>query len=412
LRSLFRGLPRAVVALGAVSFFTDVSSEMIVPLLPAFLLALGGSAATLGFIEGFADTAAGLLKLVSGAFADRAKRRKPLVVLGYGVSSLVKPLTALAALPWHVFVVRFLDRLGKGTRTSPRDALVADVTPPAERGRAFGLHRSMDHLGNVAGPLIAWLVLAQNGGTTSLGEMRALFWLAAVPAALALATLVFVVKEPPGIRAATGGGGAGGGEGGAAARVSILPPAVPALRRFLLAHFVFGLGESTDAFLLLRARELGVSIAQLPLLTAALHVVKSALGTPLGALSDRLPRRGMILAGWVVYAAVYAGFALATTAAQAWLLFVVYGLYYALVEGAERAYVAELAPPTQVGRAFGSYHFVTAIAALPASWTFGWLMNSFGSPLAFATGAGFAAAGAVLLSALVRRPGTPAPPAA
>ncbi len=390
MRPLFRGLPRTVVALGVVSLLTDASSEMIAPLLPAFVLALGGSPATLGLIEGCADTTAALFKLVSGALADRARRRKPLVVLGYAVSSTFRPLVALARAPWHVFAVRFLDRAGKGMRTSPRDALVADVTPAAERGRAFGLHRSMDHLGNVVGPLLAWLVLSSGGAATTTEGMRALFGFAAIPAALALLTLVFVVKEPT------------RGPDAAAPRFSIRPPAVPALRRFLAAHLVFGLGESTDAFLLVRANELGVPLSQLPLLVAALHAVKSALGTPLGALSDRVPRRRMILAGWIVYALVYSGFALATSASHAWALFVIYGLYYALVEGAERAFVAELAPDHERGRAFGSYHFVTAIAALPASWTFGWLMKSRGSPTAFATGAGFAAAGAVLLAALVR----------
>jgi len=401
MRALLRGLPRTVVALGVVSFFTDTSSEMIVPLLPAFLLALGGSTATLGFIEGFADTTAGLFKLVSGALSDRVRRRKPLVVAGYGLSSAVKPLVALAALPWHVFVVRFLDRLGKGMRTSPRDALVADVTPPAERGRAFGLHRSMDHLGNVVGPVLAWLILRGDGDPATTGELRALFWLAAIPAVLAVATIVFFVKEPGRVSRPPPGAGA---------RISIVPPAVPALRRFLAAHLVFGLGESTDAFLLVRAVQLGVPLHHLPLLSAALNVVKTVFAAPLGALSDRLSRRGIIVAGWAVYAAVYAGFGFATTAAQVWLLFLVYGLYYALVEGAERAFVAEMAPPTELGRAFGAYHFVTAITALPASWLFGWLMTTRGPTVAFSAGACFAAGAIVLLATLVRRSGTlPAP---
>jgi len=388
-----RALPRTVVALGFVSLLNDASAEMIVPLLPAYLIALGGTATTLGLIEGIADATAGLFRLWSGALADRVRRRKPLIAAGYTLSSGVRPLVAFALAPWHVLLVRFLDRVGKGMRGSPRDALVAEVTSAQERGRAFGLHRAMDHAGNVVGPLLAFALLSRFEEPPDVGQLRALFGWAAIPAALALLTLLFVVKEPPAAKRAA-----------PPPPLSIRPPAVPALRRFLFANLLFGLGGSTDAFLLLRAAQLGVPIGWLPLFPALLSVVRAALTTPLGALSDRVARKSMIVAGWIVYALVYAGFAFATQAWHAWTLIAVYGVHYALVEGAERAFVADLAPAEQRGRAFGSWHFVTAIVALPASWLFGALMTRNGSTTAFLTGSACAAAGVVALLFLVHPP--------
>lgn len=394
-------LPRAVVALGIVSLFTDASAEMIVPLLPAFLLALGGTAQTLALIEGVADTTAGLFRLISGALADRVARKKPLIVAGYALSSTARPLMALALLPWHVLTVRFLDRVGKGMRGSPRDALVAQITEPSQRGRAFGLHRALDNAGNVVGPLLAVAFLHSLDGPPELPDLRTLFGLAAIPAALALLTLLFLVKEPAHAAAPTGAP-----EAAAPPRpaFTIRPPAVPALRRFLGAHFLFGLGESTDAFLLLRAAQLGVPLAQLPLFPALLAAVRALLSTPLGALSDRVPRKAVIVAGWSLYALVYAGFALASAPWHAWLLIALYGVHYSLLEGAERAFVAELAPPDARGRAFGAYHFVTAMVALPASLLFGTVMDRAGAPTAFSMGAGLAALGTVALITTVRPP--------
>lgn len=391
-----RRLPRTVVALGLVSLLNDASAEMIVPLLPTFVLAIGGNGKTLGLIEGIADTTAGLFRLVSGALADRARRKKPLIVAGYALSSGVRPLVALATAPFLVLAVRFFDRVGKGIRGTPRDALVADITAPEQRGRAFGLHRAMDHAGNVIGPLAAFLLLRRLDGEPDVADLRQLFAWATVPAVLALLTLLFVVREPP-----------------ATARVatprpplSIRPPAVPALRRFLLANLLFGLGGSSDAFLLLRATELQVPLSTLPLFPAVLSIVRVLLTAPLGALSDRVPRRGMIAAGWSLYALVYAGFAVATTAWQAWALIALYGVHYSLVEGAERAYVAELAPPAERGRAYGSWSFVTAIVALPASLLFGFVRDRHGSAPAFLIGAGFAALGLGLLLLRQRVPPT------
>lgn len=387
-----RRLPRTVVALGLVSLLNDASAEMIVPLLPAFVLALGGSLQTLGLIEGVADTTAGLFRLVSGALADRARRKKPLIVAGYVLSSGVRPLAALALAPWHVLVVRFVDRVGKGMRGSPRDALLAEVTPAHERGRAFGLHRAMDHAGNVIGPLAAFLLLARIGGTPDIAQMRTLFAWAAIPAALALLTVAFVVKEPPRTTPHAAPRGP----------LSIRPPAVPALRRFLFANALFGLGGSSDAFLLARAMQLGVPLMHLPLFPAVLSIVRVVLTTPLGALSDRVSRRTMIAAGWILYVLVYVGFALANEPWHAWALIAIYGVHYSLVEGAERAFVTDLAPAAERGRAFGSYHFVTAMVALPASAVFGWVMHVHGSPAAFFLGATLAAGGVLALLAGVR----------
>ncbi len=397
-----RRLPRTVVALGLVSLLNDASAEMIVPLLPVFVLAVGGSGSTLGWIEGIADTTAGLFRLVSGALADRVRRKKPLIVAGYALSSGVRPLVALATAPFMVLAIRFLDRVGTGMRGTPRDALVAEVTPAGQRGRAFGLHRAMDHAGNVIGPLLAFALLAGAGATPGVDDLRRVFAWAALPAALALLTLLFVVREPPPAPRTEPPRGP----------LSIRPPQVPALRRFLLANLLFGLGGSSDAFLLLRAGELEVPIAALPLFPALLSVVRVVLTAPLGALSDRLSRRALIAAGWAVYAAVYAGFAVASAPWHAWALIALYGVHYSLVEGAERAWVAELSPPAERGRAYGAWSFVTAIVALPASLLFGVVRDRHGSETAFLIGAGFAAAGlAILLTGRWTGPGNSPLPA-
>ncbi len=388
-------LPRTVVALGAVSLLTDLSSEMIYPLLPVFLVGLGGGPAFLGVVEGVAESTAALLKLVSGAVADRTARRKPLVVLGYGIASVARPLVALARLPWHVLAVRFADRIGKGLRTSPRDALLADAAPAEVRGRAYGLHRAMDHLGAVLGPLAAFALMHEAGVS-----VRGVFALAAVPAAAAVLTLLLAVREPE--RAAPAG---------PPRPLTIRPPAVPAFRRYLVVLALFTLGNSSDAFLLLRAADVGVRVEHLPLLWAAFHVVKSALATPLGALSDRIGRRRVIVAGFAVYALAYAGFGAAREAWHAFALFAFYGLFFALTEGAEKALVVDLVPADARGRAFGAFHFTVGLLALPSSALFGLLWQWKGPALAFGAGAGLALAAAALLTVWVPAP-APAPPSA
>jgi MFS family permease len=369
-----------------VSLLTDASTEMVYPLLPLFLTrTLGASAAFVGLVEGVAETTASLLKLVSGWLSDRLGRRKALVTWGYGLSSLTRPLMAMALLPVHVLGIRFLDRIGKGIRTSPRDALIADSTPVDAWGAAFGFHRAMDHLGAVVGPVLAFLLLPQVGGS-----YRAIFWLASIPAALCVLVLVMAVREVP-----------------AQVPPSRLPilslrPLDARFKGFLLIVTLFTLGNSSDAFLLLRAREAGVSEGAIPLLWAALHIVKSASSLPGGILSDRIGRRSTIIAGWLVYAVVYAGFAAVGSVWQVWGLFLVYGLYFGLTEGVEKALVADLVPVEARASAYGVYHAAIGIAALPASLLLGWLWQSFGASVAFGTGAAMAAAAAVLLWVFLR----------
>ncbi len=384
-------LPRTVLALSLVSLFTDASSEIIYPLLPLFLTAtLGASAATLGVIEGAAETTASLLKLASGWWSDRVARRKPLVVLGYSIASVARPLIAIAQSAGQVLAIRVGDRVGKGIRSSPRDALLADSVSPAQRGRAYGLHRAADNFGAVLGPLIAFAMLRW----TSI-SLRQLFMLAAVPAAAALIALVLGVREEP--RAVV--------EKAASARARpTLGGGLPArFWGYLAVLLLFTLGNSSDAFILLRASQLGISAALLPIIWAMLHVVKSATNIPGGALSDRVGRVPLIVAGWLVFAAVYLGFGRATQTWHAWALFAVYGTYFGLTEGVEKALVADLVPAARRGAGFGWYNLAIGLGALPASVIFGAVWDRYGATAAFELGAGLSAVAAVALIFVVPR---------
>jgi MFS family permease len=379
-------LGRNVMALSAVSFFTDVSSEMIYPLLPIFLTGvLGANASFIGAIEGAAETTAALLKLASGWWSDRIRKRKPLVVLGYGIATFMRPLVAIAQSAAQVLIIRVADRVGKGIRNAPRDALIAESVHPSIRGRAFGFHRAADHAGGVLGPLIAFAVL-----TYELAPIRTVFWLAAVPGVLSFVVLVLFVRD---VEQHAGVVPAGG------AAPDLSQPLDARFWRVLGAIFLFTLGNSTDAFLLLRAHQLGVPVALAPILWAALHVVKSLASTPGGALSDRIGRRPTLIMGWALYAAVYLGFAQATSAWQAWALFAVYGVFFGLTEGSERALIADLVPAERRGTAFGWFNLAIGLGALPASLLFGWVWDRAGAPTAFVMGASLAlaAAGGMLL---------------
>jgi MFS family permease len=383
-------LSRTVIALGVVSLLTDASSEMIYPLLPLFLTGtLGASAAMLGVIEGAAETTAGLLKLWSGSASDRLRRRKPLVVAGYTVSSLARPMIALAGAAWHVLAIRVTDRVGKGIRGAPRDALIADATAAEIRGRAYGFHRAMDHVGAVLGPAIAFVLLS-NAGL----DLRTVFWLAAIPAALSIVVLMGFVREDP-----------------AEVPTRRMPLVLgswtalsPRLRRYLGILALFTLAGASDAFLLLRASDLGVSVGLIPVLWGVHHVVKSVASTPAGALSDRIGRRRLIVTGWMLYALTYVGFAFAREQWHAWALFVAYGFYYALTEGAEKAFVADLAPTEARGTAFGWFNLVLAIGALPASVLFGVLWTRVAPVAAFGVCASIAIGAALLILALTETP--------
>jgi MFS family permease len=388
---------RNVWALSAVSFLTDASSEIIAPLLPMFLTAtLGASARTVGLIEGGAEAVSSVLKVASGRWSDRARRRKPLVVWGYALSSLARPLVALAQSSTHVLLIRFVDRVGKGVRGPPRDALLAASTPPEFRGRAFGFHRAADHAGAVVGPLIAmvclsWLAL----------PVRQVFWVAAVPGALAVAVAVIFVRESQLGETPTPPVASLENTRDAPSPVAAAP--LPAsFLRLMMAIAIFTLGNSTDAFLILRANQLGVPIALIPLLWVALHVVKSASSTPGGALSDRVGRAPLIIGGWLLYALVYAGFAMANAPWHAWALFATYGVVFGLSEGTEKALVADLVPAVARGRAFGWYQATVGLTALPASVMFGIVWDRYGASAAFSMGAALALLASLLLALLLR----------
>jgi MFS family permease len=380
-------LPRVVVWLGVVSLLTDVGTEMIYPLLPLFLSdVLHAPRAFIGAVEGAAEATASLLKLVSGRITDAMSRRKPLTVLGYGISSTVRPIVGLATAPWHVLATRVADRVGKGLRTSPRDALIADAADANIRGRAYGFHQAMDNAGAIVGPVAATLLLYYGV------KLRSVLLLSAIPGALAMAALVFGVREEP--REAPKKAGATTGSIDARAKRS--------LALYLVAVVLFGLGNSSDAFLLLRAEQCGVAVKWVPLLWMAHNATKAALSTWAGGLSDRVGRRPIIVAGWMFYAAVYLGFGFASQALQIWALFVAYGVYYALTEGAGKALVADLAPAHARGRAFGWYNAAIGLVALPASLGFGALADRFGARVPFTVSAALAAAASLWLLALVR----------
>ena len=371
-----------VMLLGWVSFLSDVASDMIFPLLPGFLTrTLHAGPAAIGLIEGVAEATASFMKMISGWWSDRVRRRKPMVVAGYSIAALVRPLVGLAVSWGQVLAIRFADRVGKGIRTSPRDALLADMVAPEHRGRAFGLQRAMDNAGAVVGPLLAAFLLK-----FVFEDERSVFLLAAVPGIAGVLLLVFRLREIP-------------------RRIEPValdaPPLAGALpKRFWAAigiFVLFALASSTDAFLLLRARDTGMPIWQLPLLWAVFHGVKAAAGVPGGALADRLGRVPTIIAGWIVYAISYVGFAYVVGPTQLWGLFAFYALFYALTEGAERALVADLVPAHVRGRAFGAFHASIGLAALPASVLFGVWWKVFGPHAAFLIGAAIALAASAAL---------------
>ena len=390
-------LPRSVWLVSWTSFFTDTASETVYPLMPVYLTGvLGGTALSLGIIEGAAEALSSLLKIVSGRLADRWNTRKPLVVAGYTVSSLARPLVALASSWPHVLLVRLADRVGKGVRSAPRDALIASWVDPSIRGYAFGLNRSMDHAGAVVGPLLATLFL-----WFYPGQYRRLFALTIVPGLIAVAMLL-PVPDTPTPSASAGSPGSSRPEQSRRAdqETGLVPPLGAPLSRFFGVLALFALGNSTDAFLLLRLNDAGVAVTWLPMLWAAFHVVKAVVSPIAGHWSDRVNRKAIITAGWVTYAAVYAAFAWVSSLQGLVAVFLVYGLYYALTEGVEKAVVADLAPADARGYAFGVYNAVIGIGALCASLLFGAIWKLAGAPAAFVTGAVVALASAMWLAAI------------
>jgi MFS family permease len=381
-----RSLPRNVKILGGVSLFNDVASEAVVPLLPSFLLALSGTRFQLGLMEGAADSVASILKLFSGGWSDRAGKRKGFVLCGYSLTVIVRPLLAIITAPWQLFLIRICDRIGKGVRTSPRDAVIADSTDPAIRGRAFGFHRAMDHLGAAIGPLLATGFL-----WVWPDQVRSLFFWTFLPGLLVLALLIFGLREPP------------AGKPSPTRPRLTLQPFDRNFRLYLLSLVVFTLGNSSDLFLLERSKELGVPLLQLPLLWCVFHVAKSTGNLFLGRVVDRIGPRPLLFLGWLTYVGNYLAFAMATTAGESWLVFLTYALYYGLTEPAEKTLVADLAGSERKGLAYGWYNFAIGIATLPANLLFGALYHFWGAFTAFGLGAALAAV-AVLLLLGVRGP--------
>lgn len=364
---------------------------MIYPLLPLFLsTVLGANASFIGAIEGLAESTAAVLKLVSGWWSDKVRKRKPLVVIGYGIATFVRPFTALAQSATQVLVIRLADRVGKGIRTAPRDALLADSVDPDMRGRSFGFHAAADNAGAVLGPLVAFALLKWGGLS-----LREVFWLAAIPGIIAFIVLIIAVREvKPAVNDAgklsEGSQLAGGSQIPAGSQLAGASKLSGRFWYYLGVILLFTLGNSTDAFLLLRANQLGVAVALAPILWAFLNLIKAATGTWGGALSDRFGRKPLIIAGWLIYAVVYFGFARATAVWHAWALFALYGLFYAMTEGTEKALVADLVPSARRGAAFGWYNLAIGLGALPASLIFGAIWDRVGPETAFMFGASLA----------------------
>lgn len=371
-----------VKALGVVSLLNDFSSEVTVRTLPLFLTnILGVRIGIVGLIEGIAESTATLLQLISGYLSDRIGRRKALTLCGYGISNFTKPLLYFATAGWGVVLaIRFLDRVGKGIRTAPRDALIADVTPPEQRGKAFGFRKAMDKTGAVIGLLIGALVLYLSQRDTLTLTLETYHWLvllAVVPGLAAVAVLAGWVEESPKPKAATR----------------------PTFRMsgfdgrfwgFIAVLVLFTLGNSSDAFLMLRAQTLGLSMFEIFLVVAAFNLVISVTSTKGGALSDVLGRRGLIMAGWLIYALIYLGFAFASAWWHAWALYAGYGLYYGAFQGAASALVSDLVPENLRGTAYGIFNGALGIAALPASLLAGILWDWYGPAAPFLLGGGLA----------------------
>jgi MFS family permease len=436
-----KNIPKVVIMLGIVSLLTDAASEMIYPLVPIYISALGSGAIILGMIEGIAETTSSLLKLVSGILSDKTGKRKLLVLTGYTISSLIRPLTGIVTSAWEIIIIRMFDRVGKGVRTAPRDAIIASSTDESIRGRSFGFHRAMDHTGAVAGPVLAIItllvLLIGFGIKDSLLALRWTFLLAIIPGALAVLTIIFFVKETT---PAPGQGGV----------FSFSLRGFDAnFKKYLLVMILFTLGNSSDAFLLFRVQEAihkngavvnivnrieplrkmisafgdenlqagVINILFLPLVWAFFHIIKVIFSTPLGSLSDRIGRKIVISIGWGIYSFVYFSFALLVflpaemQIVATFVLFAIYALFYAFSEGAEKAFVADLVNEDKRGTAYGLFNFSVGLGALPASIIFGFLYSWFdrllpgyGGTVAFGFGGTIAIISMLLLALKIREP--------
>jgi MFS family permease len=415
-RRLFN-LPREVWLLGWVSLFTDTATEMIYPLLPLFLTrVIGASAMSLGVIEGIAEAANSALKILSGRLADKWGAAKPLVLFGYGLSSAVRPLIGLASSWLDVLTLRFADRLGKGVRGAPRDAMLVAYADATSRGRVFGFHRAMDHAGAVLGPLVAAAFLYFYPA-----DYRTLFALTVIPGIIVMLVLWRVPERrtpgtpgtsgtpgTPGTPGTSGTLGTPGTPGTSGTPGTIGTPGTPGtlsnpFYKFIALITLFSLGNASDAFLLLRLNDIGLAAFWIPLLWSGLHVVKVGSSIVGGTWSDRFGRRRLIAAGWIVYAFVYAGFAIFDQPLILIAIFLSYGVYFGLTEGVERAWIADLAPASAQGVAFGIYYAAIGLGSLVASLLFGFIWTRVSPEAAFHTGAGIAIAAILLLYLMFSR---------
>lgn len=385
-QKIFQTIPRTVWVLGFVSLLTDISSEMIHSVLPLFLVStLGASLLTVGWIEGIAESTASVLKVFSGALSDYLGQRKGLAVAGYGLSTLVKPLFALATSPVWVLMARFGDRVGKGIRVAPRDALVADSTPIANRGAAYGLRQSLDTIGAFTGPLVAFMLMSLSGQ-----NFRLVFWLALLPGILAVALLAGGVQEP---------------------RTRVSPSQSNPLRwaalqslgkgywLLVVVALLFNLGNSSDVFLLLQAQQVGISPSLVPLSFVVMNITYSLSAYPVGLLSDRIGRLGLLVGGFSVYALTYLGFAFVYAPEQVWGLFALYGLQQGMSQGVLLALVADRVPSNLRGTAFGLINLASGVSLLPASLLAGILWQTISPKATFIAGSIFALVAALLLVA-------------
>ncbi|MCX7943982.1 MAG: MFS transporter [Deltaproteobacteria bacterium] len=376
------GLHPTVIFLGLASLFNDLASEIIYPLLPLFLTNyLGASVSFLGLVEGIAETTSSILKLYSGYISDKIGKRRFLTAAGYIISNIVRPLMGSVTSPLSVLILRFTDRVGKGIRTSPRDAIIASVTDTHNRGKAFGFHRSMDNLGALLGSFVGFVLLSLFGL-----DIRTIFILVLIPGVLTIVSVLL------GIRSAAREVGGNNKE-----LTLTLKPFDKNFRRYLLVVAIFTLGNSSDAFLLLKAKECGFSDKYIPLLWMILSIVRTLFSVPAGMISDKINRKKVIIFGWVVYAASYIGFAYSEKIWHIWVLFCIYGFYYALTEGVEKAFVADLVREELRGTAYGMYNFIVGILALPSSLLCGLLWQHHGPVYALGLGALLSLFSSVLL---------------
>ncbi|MHB8173623.1 MAG: MFS transporter [Nitrospirota bacterium] len=381
------GLSRNIYVAGIVSLLMDMSSEMIYPLMPLFLAnVLGASKELIGLIEGVAESTASIVKIFSGWLSDKVGKRKGLTAGGYGISTLSRPIIALAT-GWHmVLIARFLDRVGKGVRTAPRDAIIAESTEPDRYGAAFGFHRAMDTFGAVIGPATAFILLKAFSG-----DFRRVFWVSMIPAALAVATIILFIKErdkSPADRKPTDPVTARGQLTGRSRPNGLSWSALSGrFRFFVIIAAVFSAGNSSDAFLILRAQQVGISPATIPLVYLLFNAIYSLISLPAGITADRFGRKRIILAGFFLFAAIYYGFARFADSRSVWLLFGAYGVFMGMTEGIQKAYLAEVLPSEFKATAFGIYSMMVGLALLPASIIGGWLWDHVSPAATFYYGA-------------------------